>query len=286
MPSADRDQSTDHAAAVARVAAVFDRVAHTYDSVGVPWFAPIAEHLVASAGPTAGERALDIGCGRGAALFPLGAAVGPTGRVLGVDVSSRMVEATRADVVARGLGNVAVQVGDASQLRLPDPPFDLAVASLVLFFLPDPTAALRSWRECLLPGGRLAVSTFGDRDPVLRAVDEVFNPFLPPQMLDARTSGAKGPFGSDAGMTELFTGGGFAEVEHQMIDVELQFESPAQWAVWSRSHGQRAMWDAVPESARSELEGAVDSLLERHRGPDGLIRMGQQVRFTTAVAPG
>jgi len=286
MPLAEPDSPTDRVAAVARVAAVFDRVADTYDNVGVPWFEPIAEHLVAYAGPAAGDRALDIGCGRGAALFPLAAAVGPEGWVLGVDVSARMVEATRVDVVARGLGQVAVDVGDASDLRLPGPPFDLAVASLVLFFLPDPAAGLRSWRSCLVPGGRLAVSTFGDRDPVLRAVDEVFTPFLPPQRLDARTTGSKGPFGSDVGMSELLAGAGFAAVDHQMIDVELRFESPAQWVEWSRSHGQRAMWDAVPDAARRELEAAVDALLSGHRGPDGLIRMGQQVRLTSAVSPG
>ena len=47
----------------ARVAAVFDRVADTYDAVGVPWFTPIAERLVAEMAPAPGERALDIGTG-------------------------------------------------------------------------------------------------------------------------------------------------------------------------------------------------------------------------------
>jgi ubiquinone/menaquinone biosynthesis C-methylase UbiE len=55
--------------APAGVAALFDRVADTYDTVGVEWFGPIGRGLVAELGPTAGERALDIGCGRGAVLF-------------------------------------------------------------------------------------------------------------------------------------------------------------------------------------------------------------------------
>jgi ubiquinone/menaquinone biosynthesis C-methylase UbiE len=282
MTSPEPDARSEQAR---RVAAVFDQVADTYDNVGVPWFVPIAEHLVSFAAPTTGERALDIGCGRGAALFPLAAAVGPQGQVLGVDVSVGMVDATRRDVVDRGLSQVTVEVADASWLSLAGPPFDLAVASLVLFFLPDPESALVSWRGALVPGGRLVLSTFGARDPVLEAVDDVFTPYLPPQLLDARTAGAKGPFTSDAGMSELLEGAGFVDVEHRAIDVELAFESPERWATWSRSHGQRAMWDAVPQAAMPRLEAAAQALLEGHRGSDGLIRMGQSVRMTSAATP-
>ncbi len=79
-----------------RVAAVFDRSADTYDSVGVPWFAPIAQRLVRELAPATGQRALDIGCGRGAALFALAAGVGPTGVVTGIDLAPAMIAATRA----------------------------------------------------------------------------------------------------------------------------------------------------------------------------------------------
>jgi ubiquinone/menaquinone biosynthesis C-methylase UbiE len=85
------------------VAAVFDRAAETYDSVGVPWFTPIAEHLVRELAPVPGEQILDLGSGRGAAVFPLAEAVGPTGHVTGIDLAEGMVRALRSDVAARGL---------------------------------------------------------------------------------------------------------------------------------------------------------------------------------------
>ena len=96
------------------VAGVFDRSAATYDAVGVAWFTPIAELLVAELAPQPGVHALDIGCGRGAALWPLAQAVGPAGAVTGIDLSTAMVEATRKDVSARGLSNVDLQVMNAS----------------------------------------------------------------------------------------------------------------------------------------------------------------------------
>ena len=61
------------------MATLFDRLADTYDAVGVDFIAPIAEGLVLELDPQPGERALDVGCGKGAALVPLAAAVGATG---------------------------------------------------------------------------------------------------------------------------------------------------------------------------------------------------------------
>lgn len=103
----------------ARLAAVFDRAAASYENVGVPWFTPLARRLVDEIGPQPGERALDIGCGRGAALFPLADAVGPTGRVTGIDLAPGMVAATGAEARERGLTNVELHVMDASAPSLP-----------------------------------------------------------------------------------------------------------------------------------------------------------------------
>ena len=129
--------SDDQRAAVQQV---FDGAADTYDAVGVSMFQPIAEQLVTDLSPRSGERALDVGCGRGAVLFRLAEAVGPTGRAIGIDLSPRMVEATAAEAAAAGLP-AEVAVGDAEAPDVPDAAFELVTSSLVLFFLPDPAAA-------------------------------------------------------------------------------------------------------------------------------------------------
>jgi ubiquinone/menaquinone biosynthesis C-methylase UbiE len=74
------------------IATAFDNSADTYEQVGVAYFGPMGTELVRRAAPEPGADALDLGCGRGHVLFPLAAAVGPTGRVTGVDLSARMVE--------------------------------------------------------------------------------------------------------------------------------------------------------------------------------------------------
>jgi ubiquinone/menaquinone biosynthesis C-methylase UbiE len=275
----DRAQASARSAGVA---AIFDRVADTYDNVGVPWFTPIAERLVAGLAPQPGQRVLDVGSGRGAALYPLAAAVGPDGSVHGIDLSARMVEATTADIRQRGLMNVDVQVMDAADPQFPAAGFDIVASSLVIFFLPDPVAALRRWRELLIDGGRLGISTFGSPSAAWRAVDAVFRPYLPPAMLDARTTGAAGPFASDAGVEELVRDAGFVDLRTEGFDLDVVLTDVEHWSRWSHSHGQRAMWDAAPASEHATILATVADILDGARDADGSIRLSQHVRLTYA----
>lgn len=264
------------------VAAVFDSVADTYDTVDVPWFRPIGQRLLTEVKPTAGASAVDLGCGRGAVLFPLAEAVGPTGTVLGIDVSAAMLAATQRDIDRQGLQNVTLRLMDASAPDLPPGSYDLLTASLVLFFLPDPVAALRSWRALLRPGGQVGVSTFGGRDPRWEDVDDLFVPYLPPHLLDARTSGKSGPFGSDDGVEKLFADAGYAAVRTVDMALATDFSDVQTWERWTWSHGQRVMWEAVPSTDRGSVRAAAFARLEGCRDADGRILLSQTVRLTIA----
>jgi SAM-dependent methyltransferase len=267
------------------MAAVFDRSAPTYDNVGVAWFTPLSQGLVREIAPEPGDRALDIGCGRGAALFPLAEAVGPTGRVTGIDLAPGMVEATREDVSARGLTNVDLHVMDAAAPELPEASFDVVASSFVIFFLPEPTAALIAWRELLVPGGRLGISMFGKRDPRWEWIDEVFRPYQPAELREARSGGTGGPFRTDEGVVRLLTAAGFTGVRTAGRDFEVVFTGPDQWHDWSWSHGQRAFWEMVPAAERDRVREIATERIEESRGPDGQIRLSQRVRYTIAERP-
>ena len=260
-------------------AAVFDRVADTYDAVGVPWFVPIAAGLVEELAVQPGERVLDVGCGRGAALRPLAEATGPAGTALGIDLAPRMVERTAQDL--RDLPQVEVRVADARDPGLPAGSFDVVASSLVLFFMPDPAAAVRTWAELLAPGGRIGVTTFGPQDERWKQVDDVFTPYLPQQLLDARTSGRSGPFASDGGVERLFSDAGLVDVRTTSRVVRAEFADLQQWHDFSWSHGQRAMWDAVPVQQHDEVRRRAYALLE---GFDELA-FAQVVRYTFGRRP-
>ena len=272
-----------------RVAAMFDAIADTYDTVAVPWFVPIAAGLVERVAPRPGERALDLGTGRGAALWPLAARVAPGGSVTGLDLSAQMIEATRAEVAARssadGVDAIALVLGDAGAPDLAEGSFDLAVASLVIFFLPDPAAALSAWRSLLVAGGRLGISTFGDRDPAWEHLDDAFTPYLPPALLDARTSGGRGPFASDEGVARLLSDSGFVDVATATVALPVHFVDVEQWRAWTWSHGQRSHWLAVPVESRGDVLAEATRRLVPVLEEDGGFTLTQQVRYTTGRRP-
>ncbi len=269
-----------------RNARLFDAVAPSYDGVGVAFFVPIATGLVDELAPAPGERVADMGCGKGALLLPAARAVGPAGRVVGIDVSAGMVAAARAAAREEGLDHVEVTVDDAQAPALPPRSFDVVASSLVLFFLPAPHAALIAWRELLVPGGRLGVSSFGPQDATWESVDAVFRPFLPPHMLDARVSGAQGPFASDAGMAGLVEAAGFVDARTRTLDLAVHFADADQWYAFTLSTGQRAMWAAVPEEERPNVRAEAERRLAAAAVPSGGFVLHQQVRYTLASRPG
>ena len=112
------------------------------------------------AGP--GDRVLDLACGVGDPAFKIAESVGPEGRVLGLDLSPEMVRAAQAWAEEHGVRNAEFRV-IPSELDLGVSPgsFDAATCRLGLMFVPDPVAALQELREALVPGGRVAVATWG-----------------------------------------------------------------------------------------------------------------------------
>lgn len=275
--------ATDHTSERPSVAQVFDSLAETYDQTGVAFFRPVAERLVSLLAPAAGESALDIGCGRGAATLPLAAGVGPSGHVDAVDVSPAMVAATRATVEELALSQVTVQAADASDLSAALggwPRYDVLASSLVLFFLEQPGDVLRRWVTLVAPGGRVGLSTFGELDPPSKEIEEGFVPWLPPGLLDARTSGTEGPFASDVGMEDLMRAAGLDAVHTVVEPTVIEFPDAAAWQRFSMSTGQREMWRCVPEDHRPELLERAADILEKTREDGGPCRLVWQMRYT------
>ncbi|EST37263.1 hypothetical protein N566_13940 [Streptomycetaceae bacterium MP113-05] len=104
----------------------------------------------------AGQRVLDVGCGPGTITADLAAAVGPQGRVTGIDPSADVLAQARTTAAERELQNVEFAVGDVFALECPDDSFDVVHAHQVLQHVGDPVGALRAMRRVCRPGGVVA----------------------------------------------------------------------------------------------------------------------------------
>ncbi|MCF3179504.1 methyltransferase domain-containing protein [Streptomyces polychromogenes] len=141
--------SEDHT----RVQEFFGARADAWDEK-FPEDGPAFTAAVAECGIGPGERVLDAGCGTGRALTPLREAVGPSGTVLGVDLTERMLAAARR--AGRGADGTLLR-GDVARLPLRDGALDAVFAAGLIAHLPDPAANLRELARVVRPGGRLAL---------------------------------------------------------------------------------------------------------------------------------
>ena len=141
----------------------WDVAAHDYEALWQTQLAETQATLVAWASLAPGERVLDVACGTGLVAFAAARAVGPDGRVLGIDLSGQMVDAARQRAGERQFSNVSFARMDAEELDLPDASFEVALCALGLMYMPDPQQALREMRRVLRPAGRMVIAVWGER---------------------------------------------------------------------------------------------------------------------------
>jgi ubiquinone/menaquinone biosynthesis C-methylase UbiE len=131
---------------------------------------------LAFAGVREGETVLDLGSGAGLDLLIAARKVGPSGRVIGVDMTDEMLEAARAHAAGAGFDNVELRKGVIEKLPVADDSVDWVISNCVVNLSPEKQRVFAEIHRVLRPGGRFSISDIvaGDLPEALRELAEVY----------------------------------------------------------------------------------------------------------------
>ncbi len=209
----------------------------------------------------AGERVLDIGCGGGGLTLAAAHTVGPNGTVVGLDLSTPLVEVARRRAEAAGLTRVSFAVGDAQLDRVPGGPFDVAASQFGVLFFDDPVAAFANVATQLERDGRLGFVCWQGIEHNPWHLGATLERFAP----EGATRRPTGPFSlaDPDRVLAILEAAGWVSVVCTGYERQLVVERSA--LIREGAAGLAG----VPESARNEAQRAIASQLEPFSTPDG-----------------
>jgi SAM-dependent methyltransferase len=223
----------------------------------------LAGALIEIAKVSAGQRALDVGCGPGALAAKLCRLLG-SGAIAAVDPSPPFVEAC-----AQHLPGVDVRLASAEELPFADDSFDATLSQLVVNFMGDPAAGVREMRRVTRPGGTVAAAVWdyaGEMTLLRRFWDAAVN--LDPGAAES-DEGRSMPYCTPAELERLWRGGGLQDPAVSALVVAAEYRDFDD--LWqSLEHGSgpsTAYASSLPPERRAELRDELRRRLGAGQDP-------------------
>ena len=243
-------------------------------------FAALTQTVLELADPQPGERVIDIGCGSGTTVLELARRVGPSGYVLGADISQQSVEKARSRIAAAGLSQAEVSLCDVSVHPFVADSFDLAFSRFGVMFFTDPTATFINLRRGMKRGGRLTFAVFRtpQENPWGTGPVAAVRHLLPPITPAGPDDPGQFSWADPARVKRILEGAGFQEVSLTPHDPAMRLAGPggaAEAADFAMTIGPvaRALASgsvADPAAVRAGLE----EFFQRHDCPQGIVLPG------------
>jgi len=247
---------------------------------------PLGLAALERAAPRAGERVLDVGCGVGQTTLQLAERVGPTGSVLGIDISTPMLELAREKARAAGRSNVRFENADAQTHAFPPASFDLLFSRFGVMFFADPDAAFANLAKAVRPGGRVTFVCWQPvaANPWVREPMAALMKHVPPQAPPPANAPGPFAFADPARVRGILERAGFAKpaAESQTGELVLGRNVDEATAFAMEMGPVGAAVAQAPESVRKAVAGSIREVLAAHQSAKG-VALGSAVWIVTGT---
>lgn len=275
---------------------IWNSLAGEYDQSFSALMYPAAQQMIEAAGLREGDHVLDVASGTGIDAFMAAPYVGNTGRIVGIDISPRMVDLGNEKAAARGRPNVTFQVMDAERLEFKESLFDAAISKWGLTFFPDTHRALKEVLRVLKPGGRFVTMVFGR--PEGTQFLTVAARAAAKHLMSAVVSNSGGPtdfqFGADGALEAAFNAAGFVKVHARRFAVMITCKtSQIYWDLLIAGTGRLSYHlTRATAQVREAIINEVRTSVERYQTGEGIrlpievvIGYGEKARKERDRAP-
>jgi SAM-dependent methyltransferase len=232
--------------------------------------AGFSEAVLAAAKPKPGEKVLDVGCGTGTTTGRIAAAVGPSGHVLGVDISEPLLAVARA----QKLLNATFVASDATLYPFEPATFDLVFSRFGVMFFADPVMAFTNLQRALKPTGRLVFVCWRTpaENPWGQLPMRAAAPHLPPIERPGPEDPGQYAFGDRARVERILKAAGFGTPAFEKVDRMAWMGKDVPEVIDNLGKFgpvARAFNEATPEQI-AQAKAAIAEALAPHARPEGI----------------
>lgn len=263
----------------------FNTIAGDYDNAALRFFPITADTLIHLLKPKPGSKLLDVAAGTGVVTQAAAQAIGPSGRVMAIDLSPTMLQKAEANVNKLGLTNVDFFEMDIESLDFKSDYFDFVTCSFGLFFLDDMSKGLEQWFRVCKPGGQVIYTTFGPEalKPVMPIFNEMCKEFgLAPkdEVRHPPVERLKDPKAN----LELVEKAGFINGKVETRTINYYLANDREWWDMIWNSGARGVFLNTDTKTVERFRQAYVETLKSHADENG-IRLTIEVHFVSAQKP-
>jgi SAM-dependent methyltransferase len=183
----------------------------------------VTTYVLDAAALQPGERVLDVGPGGGRTSIAAARGVGPTGAVVGADISTPLRALAERRAVESGAGNITFCTVDVQTDSIPGGPFDAAISQFGVMFFEEPVIGFANIRAHLVPGGRLVFACWQSSQQNPWTFFPAIAEFVPPPPEPAPGKAPTGPFAlaDPVRTTEILRSAGFVDTKRTPYEITV-----------------------------------------------------------------